>query len=368
LAEPHILPLSVAPLLDSDASHDDHVGKMVAWFFENFEDPANSLPYESAEGGYQWLWGGPHDAVEELNSAFPDATENEISDAIVRIQNNNVYEWSVADRRIVSGREQFIPQEASFGERRRPPLDHQRAFSIVETLLYPVVTWQFGVRVTFIPGNTNEPLGTELDSESRVLTTEDGEPIEFEDGQFLEIKGDASALIQRGFSSLRALVVGLIDMELESTIVGNHSALEGAREWINSLERDSDLFVDDAIVVHASPPAWMPLAKLFGKGVDASGVSAIVLLADSPGMAVGMLLTYGGARIFVRLVHGVNFLQDSFFERVGERIQRGDYDCSKVAAGAGASRAGKNNGVQATQSARHRQYGDRRQCQFPVPI
>jgi hypothetical protein len=326
LAEPHILPLSVAPLLDSNASHDDHVGEMVAWFFENFEDPANSLPYESAEGGYQWIWGGPYDAVEELNSAFPGATENEIADAIVRIQNNDVYEWSVADRRIVSGRERFMPQEASFGERRRPPLDHQRAFSIVETLLYPVVTWQFGVRVTFIPGNTNEPLGTELDGESRVLTTEDGEPIEFGDGQLLEIEGGASALVQREFSSLRALVVGLIDMELEGTIVGNHSALEGAREWIKSLERDSDLFVDDAIVVHASPPAWMPLAKLFSKGVDASGVSAIVLLADSPGKAAGMLLAYGGARIFVRLVHGVNFLQDAFFERVGERIKRGDYD------------------------------------------
>jgi hypothetical protein len=255
LAEPHILPLSVAPLLDSNASHDDHVGEMIAWFFENFEDPAYSLPYESAEGGYQWLWGGPYDAVEKLNSAFRDATENEIADAIVRIQNDNVYEWSVADRRIVSGREQFMPQEASFGERRRPPLDHQRAFSIIETLLYPVVTWQFGVRVTFIPGNTNEPLGTELDGESRALTTADGEPIEFGDGQFLEIEGGASALVQREFSSLRALVVGLIDMELEGTIVENHSALEGAREWIKSLERDSDLFVDDAIVVHASPPA-----------------------------------------------------------------------------------------------------------------
>src|SRR6516164_4356205 len=41
--------------------------KMVDWFFANFEDPAESTPYD---GGYVYIWGGPYDAREELNEAF----------------------------------------------------------------------------------------------------------------------------------------------------------------------------------------------------------------------------------------------------------------------------------------------------------
>ena len=39
---------------------------MRKWFFEHFEDPAHRTPYESREGGYQWIWGGPYDARERL--------------------------------------------------------------------------------------------------------------------------------------------------------------------------------------------------------------------------------------------------------------------------------------------------------------
>ena len=35
---------------------------MVEWFGDNFEDPAQETPYESAEGGYIYIWGGPYDA------------------------------------------------------------------------------------------------------------------------------------------------------------------------------------------------------------------------------------------------------------------------------------------------------------------
>ena len=39
---------------------------MIEWFHQNYEDPAESTPYESAEGGYIWIWGGPYDARDEL--------------------------------------------------------------------------------------------------------------------------------------------------------------------------------------------------------------------------------------------------------------------------------------------------------------
>lgn len=43
---------------------------MRKWFFEHYENPAERTPYESAEGGYQYIWGGPYDAYEELESEF----------------------------------------------------------------------------------------------------------------------------------------------------------------------------------------------------------------------------------------------------------------------------------------------------------
>ena len=43
---------------------------MIEWFHHNYDDPAHHTPYISAEGGYQYIWGGPHDAREELDGMF----------------------------------------------------------------------------------------------------------------------------------------------------------------------------------------------------------------------------------------------------------------------------------------------------------
>jgi len=40
------------------------------WFLAQYENPVESCPYESAEGGYQWIWGGPYDALEELEAVW----------------------------------------------------------------------------------------------------------------------------------------------------------------------------------------------------------------------------------------------------------------------------------------------------------
>ncbi|GHV03636.1 hypothetical protein AGMMS50229_03260 [Campylobacterota bacterium] len=53
------------------------------WFFEHFEDPANSMPYESKEGGYIWICGaGPHDAYSELYDQFSDTVSHDIIDEL----------------------------------------------------------------------------------------------------------------------------------------------------------------------------------------------------------------------------------------------------------------------------------------------
>ncbi|MEA9357208.1 hypothetical protein SHI21_13370 [Bacteriovorax sp. PP10] len=42
------------------------------WFSERFEDPAHGTPYDSSEGGYQWIYGGPYDAEEILDGNFAE--------------------------------------------------------------------------------------------------------------------------------------------------------------------------------------------------------------------------------------------------------------------------------------------------------
>ncbi|OBY24822.1 hypothetical protein [Leisingera sp. JC1] len=40
------------------------------WFLKHYDDPANLLPYETASGGYQWIYGGPVSAIEALSDNF----------------------------------------------------------------------------------------------------------------------------------------------------------------------------------------------------------------------------------------------------------------------------------------------------------
>src|SRR5579862_3070597 len=55
---------------------------MLQWFHENFEDPAENTPYESAEGGYQWIWGGPCDTREELENKFAGIVSEALIDEV----------------------------------------------------------------------------------------------------------------------------------------------------------------------------------------------------------------------------------------------------------------------------------------------
>jgi len=40
-------------------SKEDQLSVMRDWFFENYEDPVESCPYDGGEGGYAFIYGGP---------------------------------------------------------------------------------------------------------------------------------------------------------------------------------------------------------------------------------------------------------------------------------------------------------------------
>lgn len=85
-------PISEDSLRDADPELQRDV--METWFRKNFEDPAERTPYESAEGGYIWIWGGPYDAREELGSEFSDIVPEEVIEELAEKLEGECWEWA----------------------------------------------------------------------------------------------------------------------------------------------------------------------------------------------------------------------------------------------------------------------------------
>lgn len=49
------------------------VDQMIDWFHEIYKDPDEGVPYITADGGYQYVAGGPYDAREIIEDNFPDS-------------------------------------------------------------------------------------------------------------------------------------------------------------------------------------------------------------------------------------------------------------------------------------------------------
>ncbi len=64
------------------------------WFLANYENPAEHTPFESKEGGYIYIWGGPFDAREELEDVFLDFIQKEALDSLVSELESECIEWS----------------------------------------------------------------------------------------------------------------------------------------------------------------------------------------------------------------------------------------------------------------------------------
>lgn len=80
--EPQLDPLTTPPDDFEGMSLDDAANLIKDWFFENFEDPAHITPYESAEGGYQYIW-GPYDARDVIENVFADTASEELIEAAI---------------------------------------------------------------------------------------------------------------------------------------------------------------------------------------------------------------------------------------------------------------------------------------------
>lgn len=76
------------------ADRETQLDVMETWFRQRFEDPAERTPYESAEGGYIWIWGGPYDAREELEAEFSEVVPDDVSNELVDKLEDECREWA----------------------------------------------------------------------------------------------------------------------------------------------------------------------------------------------------------------------------------------------------------------------------------
>jgi DNA-binding MarR family transcriptional regulator len=77
------------------ADRDQQIELMREWFLSRYCDPANETPYESAEGGYIWIWGGPYYAEEELQERFAGVVDDETIEALADdLNSDGIYEWA----------------------------------------------------------------------------------------------------------------------------------------------------------------------------------------------------------------------------------------------------------------------------------
>lgn len=81
------------------AERDQQIELMREWFLARYCDPAHETPYESAEGGYIWIWGGPYHAEDELRERFGDVVDDEVIEALAEdLNSDGIYEWAPVRR------------------------------------------------------------------------------------------------------------------------------------------------------------------------------------------------------------------------------------------------------------------------------
>src|SRR5215831_15970840 len=78
----------------SDADRETQLETMRNWFYGHYTDPVENTPYESAEGGYIYIWGGPYDPEDVLQNEFSGDVPDEVIDELVDELRGITHEWT----------------------------------------------------------------------------------------------------------------------------------------------------------------------------------------------------------------------------------------------------------------------------------
>lgn len=91
---PHTVLENFQLSLDIDDAEDREarITAMVDWFFDNFEDPANETP--RPDGDFEYIWGGPYDARDQIGDHFSGDDEALIEAAVQRVERGGTIDWA----------------------------------------------------------------------------------------------------------------------------------------------------------------------------------------------------------------------------------------------------------------------------------
>ncbi|MBO9407646.1 hypothetical protein J7399_09415 [Shimia sp. R9_1] len=85
---------------------------MEQWFRENYEDPANSLPYDTREGGYQWIYGGPTTPIEALEEEFGGKYPSDVIEEVASRIEDELIDWTpIPGPDFFSDGEKHLPEQ-----------------------------------------------------------------------------------------------------------------------------------------------------------------------------------------------------------------------------------------------------------------
>ena len=110
----------------SELAQEDQIREILEWFHWNFEDPAESTPYDGREGGYIFIWGGPFDAREQLGDRFGGVVSDETIEFAVHELDGLNWEWAPHSKR--------IRLEHETDQERAPSSDHTSAQTFFEDI------------------------------------------------------------------------------------------------------------------------------------------------------------------------------------------------------------------------------------------
>ena len=79
---------------ECDIDCEKHIENMRNWFYENFEHPYDAVPYDSEEKTFIYIWGGPCDARDELETKFSGDVPEECIQLLADELEQESLEWS----------------------------------------------------------------------------------------------------------------------------------------------------------------------------------------------------------------------------------------------------------------------------------
>lgn len=118
------------------ASIEDQQIAVREWFLSRYCDPAQETPYNSREGGYLYIHGGPFNADDEINDRFSGIISDEVlQEVISELENDMGSEWAP----IIRGydHDDFDDYyESTIGTRSEPSAIYEKRISEIEQMIF----------------------------------------------------------------------------------------------------------------------------------------------------------------------------------------------------------------------------------------